>query len=129
MEKELGVETGPLSKQVKRLNFGQFLFLYFVARNSDTEFCSKLLQELRLKGAPDWAKTKGQKDKDIRMTEINTSRKESALPSYDSSTANIPAQSEMKEEPQAPPLEPKTGLVHRYPELSYTEEGATMKKT
>merc|ERR1711981_837440 len=61
LDKELGVETGPLSKQVKRLNFGQFLFLYFVARNTDTDFCSKLLQELRLKGAPDWAKTKGQK--------------------------------------------------------------------
>ena len=114
---------------VKRLNFGQFLFLYFVARNTDTEFCSKLLQELRLKGAPDWAKTKGQKEKDMMMTEFNNSRKESGLPSYNSSTANISSKAEMKEEPQAPPLEPKTGLIQRYPELSYTEEGATMKKT
>ena len=129
----MGNEIGPLSKEVRRLNFGQFLFLYLVLRNSKTEFCQELLQELRLKGAPGWSKTKGQEKKDKRteelmMNEMNGSRKGSDLPSYNSSMTNIPKQSRMMEEPQAPPLEPKSGLVEKYPDLSFTQEGETMKK-
>ena len=121
MDKELGTDTTQLSREVRRLNFGQFLFLYFVLRNSKTEFCQELLKELRRKGAPDWAKTKGQKKKD-QKTDAN-------LPSYNSSMSNIPAQSHMGGEPQAPPLEAKSDLIQNYPDLSFTQESATMKKT
>ena len=134
MDKELGTDTTQLSREVRRLNFGQFLFLYFVLRNSKTEFCQELLKELRRKGAPDWAKTKGQKKKDqktdeLMLNEMKGSRKSSNLPSYNSSMSNIPAESHMCGEPQAPPLEGKSDLIQNYPDLSFTQESATMKKT
>ena len=140
LDKELGTDTTQLSREVRRLNFGQFLFLYFVLRNSKTEFCQELLQELRRKGAPEWAKTKGQKKKDkktdeLMLNEMKGSRKSSNLPSYNSSMSNIPAQSHMGGDPQAPPLEAKSkealesDLIQNYPDLSFTQESATMKKT
>ena len=141
MEKQLGHDTeNPLSRQVKRLNFGQFLFLYFVLRNKQNlEFSIKLLEELKCKGVPEWAKTKGQKAKDkkieeIKLKQMDSDRKGSGPPSYKNSMSNIPAES--KEEPQAPPLEQKSGpggwtspgIIQHYPELSNYQEDATMKK-
>ena len=51
-------QTGQLSKEIKRLNFGQFLFLYFVARNTSFSFVRELLYKLKIKGAPDWVRAK-----------------------------------------------------------------------
>ena len=51
-------ENGQLSKVIRRLNFGQFLFLYFVAKNTSFSFVQELLHKLKIRGAPNWGKGK-----------------------------------------------------------------------
>ena len=113
-------EGGALSREIKRLNFGQFLFLYFVARNTDFEFVQCLLQKLIDEHAPEWSKTKAQKTKDERKKEqiplknVTSKRSESGLPPYDDSEYDG-----NNREPQAPPLPTKGNT---YPELPNTSE-------
>ena len=123
MENELENPNGPLAKVIKRLNFGQFLFLYFVARNEDVEFVQELITQLKARGAPEWTKTKGQIKKDSRQEaqpekslEIPLQKlkgAESGPPSYHSShrpsLVNIESETD-KHSPQAPPLEEKPSL-------------------
>ena len=123
MENELENPNGRLAKVIKRLNFGQFLFLYFVARNEDVEFVQELITQLKAHGAPEWAKTKGQKKKDSRqepqldknlgMPLEKLKGGESGPPSYNSShrpsLVNIESETD-KHSPQAPPLEEKSRL-------------------
>ena len=52
---------------IKQLNFGQFVFLYFVARNEDVEFVRELITQLKARGAPNWTLPKGPKKKDGRQ--------------------------------------------------------------
>ena len=123
MENELENPNGPLAKVIKRLNFGQFLFLYFVARNEDVEFVQELITQLKARGAPEWTKTKGQIKKDSRQ-EAQPEKNlgiplqklkgaESGPPSYNSShrpsLVNIESETD-KHTPQAPPLEEKPSL-------------------
>ena len=123
MENELENPNGPLAKVIKRLNFGQFLFLYFVARNEDVEFVQELITQLKARGAPEWTKTKGQIKKDSRQ-EAQPEKNlgiplqklkgaESGPPSYHSShrpsLVNIESETD-KHSPQAPPLEEKPSL-------------------
>ena len=123
MENELENPNGRLAKVIKRLNFGQFLFLYFVARNEDVEFVQELITQLKARGAPEWTKTKGQKKKDSRqeaqpdknlgipLEKLKGS--ESGPPSYNSShrpsLVNVESETD-KPSPQAPPLEEKSRL-------------------
>ena len=103
MDKELGNETSTISKEVKRLNFGQYLFLYFVAHNTSYRFSILLLKELKDRGAPDWAKTKRQKTKDKEKRRQNN---DSELPSYNSrsnSFLDISTQGAKQRKAQAPP--------------------------
>ena len=118
MENELENPNGRLAKVIKRLNFGQFLFLYFVARNEDVEFVKELITQLKARGAPDWTKTSGQKKKDsrqeaqrdknlgIRLEKLKGG--ESGPPSYNSShrpsLVNVESETD-KHSPQAPPLD------------------------
>merc|ERR1712113_1289275 len=70
LENELDREGGALSREIKRLNFGQFLFLYFVARNTDFAFVQCLLKKLIDEHAPEWSKTKAQINKDKKKEQI-----------------------------------------------------------
>ena len=121
-------DTSALSKEVKRLNFGQFLFLYFVAHNTSYRFSILLLEELKYRGAPNWEKTKGQKIKD---KEKRRPQNESGPPSYNSrsnSLLDISNQGAKQRKPQAPPPEEKSVLLAKYPELSITQENIELKK-
>ena len=133
MEDELENPNGRLAKVIKRLNFGQFLFLYFVARNEDFEFVQELISQLKARGAPEWTKTKGQKKKDSRQ-EVQTDKNliplqnlngaESGPPSYNSShrpsIVNIESEKE-KHSPQAPPLEEKPRLPPITTDYAYNQ--------
>ena len=104
MDKDLGNETSTLSKQIKRLKYGQFLFLYLVAQNTSYRFSISLLEELKDRGAPDWGKTKGQRLKDERG---RRPKDESGPPSYNSrsaSPADISNRKSKLQVAQAPPL-------------------------
>ena len=83
----------------------------------------EIITELKDRGAPEWAKTAGQKKKDSRK-EVQTDKNlgirlqklkgaESGPPSYNSShrpsLVNIESETD-KHSPQAPPLEEKTRL-------------------
>ena len=123
MEEELENPNGRLAKVIKRLNFGQFLFLYLVARNEDVEMVKEIITQLKFRGAPEWTKTNGQKKKDSRqepqpdknlgipLQKIKGA--ESGPPSYNSShrpsLVNIESETD-KHSPQAPPLEEKSRL-------------------
>ena len=123
MENELENPNGRLAKVIKQLNFGQFVFLYFVARNEDVEFVRELITQLKARGAPNWAKPKGQKkkdsgqeaqpDKNLGIPLEKLKGGESAPPSYNSShrpsLVNVESETE-KHSPQAPPLEEKSRL-------------------
>ena len=50
--KKLNKEEGTLAKEIKRLHFGQFLFLYLVAKNTPFTFVQELLKRLTRKLAP-----------------------------------------------------------------------------
>lgn len=122
MDKDLVNETSTLSKQVKRLNYGQFLFLYLVAQNTSYHFSISLLEELKDRGAPDWGKSKGQRRKDERG---RRPKDESGPPSYNSRSASPADISNRKSKllaAQAPPLEDKSEIRNKYPELKFTKE-------
>ena len=103
------------------MNYGQFLFLYLVAQNTSYRFSISLLEELKDRGAPDWGKTKGQRQKDERG---RRPKDESGPPSYNSRSSS-PAISNRKsniQAAQAPPLEDKSEIRNKYPELKFTKE-------
>ena len=119
-------EGSRLSKQVKRLNYGQFLFLYLVVLNTSFHFSLSLLEELRLRGAPDWGKTKGQKRKD---KDAKRSQDELELPAYDSrsgSYLDVSKQEFNQQTLQDPQLEGKSRYMSNYPELSIQKENIEM---
>ena len=131
MENELENPNGPLAKVIKRLNFGQFLFLYFVARNEDVEFVQRLITQLKARGAPEWTKTKGQKKKDSRQEAQpdniplqKLKGAESGPPSYNSShrpsLVNVESETD-KHSPQAPPLEEKPRLPPITTDYTYNQ--------
>ena len=96
-----------------------------------------------MRGAPDWAKTKGQIKKDqTRKKQVSNDNiplqrlkeRESGPPSYSGSNTNLTSEGDNQHEPQAPPLEEKNRYpqttdhnMHNrgsvYPELSNPEQG------
>ena len=86
-----------LAKVLKRLNFGQFLFLYLVARNADFKFGRMLLQKLVLRGAPSWSKSKAMKKKD----ELRESKQvmDQGTPPHSSRNSTVNAPSENSSRP------------------------------
>ena len=119
-------EGSRLSKQVKRLNYGQFLFLYLVVLNTSFHFSLSLLEELRLRGAPDWGKTKGQKRKD---KDAKRSQDELELPAYESrsgSSLDVSKQEFSQQSLQDSRVEGKSRNISNYPELSIQKENIEM---
>ena len=86
LEKNLENENSTLSKQVKRLTYGQYLFLCLVALNTSNRFGISLLEELRKRGAPDWGKTASQKRRDDNRRKPHDG---SELPSYNSPSGSF----------------------------------------
>ena len=77
MTKELSKENGALYKEIKRLNFGQFLFLYFFARNTSYTVSCEVLKKL---------KVRSHSNSETNKTSRNTS---SGSPSCKSSSENL----------------------------------------
>ena len=110
--KELEDETGQLSKEIKRLNFGQFLFLYFVASNAPFSFVQELLYELKIKGAPEWVRSakKEQKEKKkkphtnekVPLQDMSTCNSDLGHQSNKSSAPNLPSVSNSQYETLRP---------------------------
>ena len=83
--------NGQLAKVLKRLHFGQFIFLYLVVRNADFKFGRMLLQKLVLRGATSCSKSKAMKKKD-ELRESKQVMDQSTPPhSPRSSTVNAPS--------------------------------------
>ena len=72
---ELQKENGALFKEIKKMSFGQFLFLYYFARNTPYTVCCEVLEKLKQR----------------RNSLSNPVRKmnSSALPSYKSSCDHL----------------------------------------
>ena len=122
LDKHLENEGSTLSKQVKRLTYGQYLFLYLVALNTSSRFSISLLQELRERGAPDWGKTKGQKRRDDNKRRPHD---ESELPSYNSpagSFLDLSNEGVKQRRTNSPQSEIKSRFLGNYPELKTTRE-------
>merc|ERR1712018_710708 len=47
LRKELKNDSGKLSKKIKKMDFGQYLFLYFVARNTPWRVSNDIMQALK----------------------------------------------------------------------------------
>ena len=79
MTHELRKENGALYRVIKDMNFGQFLFLYYFARNTPCTVCTQVLEKLKQRCC-------GRRNE-------NQSRKpnSSTLPSYKSSWDNLDA--------------------------------------
>ena len=122
LDKHLENEGSTLSKQVKRLNYGQYLFLYLVALNTSSRFSISLLEELRERGAPDWGKTKGQKRRDDNKRRPHD---ESELPSYNSpagSFLDLSNEGVKHRRVHSPQSEEKSSFLGNFPELNTTRE-------
>ena len=61
MIKELEKENGALFKELKLMNFGQFLFLYFFARNTSYEVCCEVLEKVKERNYPNSETNKSRK--------------------------------------------------------------------
>ena len=59
--KELRNEEGKLSRRIKRLNFGQFIFLYFMARNTSYFVSENIMRALKHAEFGAWNKLKTEK--------------------------------------------------------------------
>ena len=58
MIKELNNEDGALSRKIKALNLGQFLFLYFVAKNTSYYVTENIMKALKRGEFSTWSKIK-----------------------------------------------------------------------
>ena len=58
--KELRNENGNLSRKVRRMHFGQFLFLYFVARNTSYFVTENIMKALKRSDYGPWYKIKAE---------------------------------------------------------------------
>ena len=122
LDKHLENGRSTLSEQVKRLTYGQYLFLCLVALNTSNRFGISLLEELRERGAPDWGKTKGQKRRDDNRRRPHD---ESELPSYNSpsgSFLDLSNEGVKQRRAHSPQSEEKSRFRDNFPELKTTRE-------
>lgn len=113
------------------MNFGQFLFIYLVARNTDFAFVQVLIRKLREKGAPDWAKTNAQRKKDATRPKKSRNGSEASIPLKNlppsRESGHLPPYEDTNHQPQAPPLPtkdmfPQSATNKTYPVLSNADE-------